>query len=253
MHERTRLHAGSLHPEAARILDFWIRDFGSLGFWNVDLWNAAVAILALQCLLCCAPPMASIHNTMEWHCETCRDVFLQDWENQARSMDPAGYTGCRSVHEWMFQRMFIMCQNPPRHFGTIGWAWYNAIHSGQWIGGYAWCDGCSCASQTAPLALNDPGCRWWPCIVAIDSNDTIPFYCPALAWQRARPWTIHRSRVSIEPGSRTGLCPVRAIEDISATSAAHNEEAPRSAWRTRFTSVPHPQHPEPEGEPEIRE
>ena len=133
---------------------------------------------------------------------------------------------------------------PPRNFGTIGWAWYNAIHSGQWLGGYAWCDGCSRASQTAPLALNDPGCRWWPCIVAIDSNDTIPFYCPALAWQRARPWTIHRSRVSIEPGSRTGLCPVCAI------AAAHNEEGARSGSILAIEDI---RHPEPETEPEIRE
>ena len=122
----------------------------------------------------------------------------------------------------------------------------------------------SCASQTAPLALNDSG-RWWPCIVAIDSNDTIPFYCPALAWQRARPWTIHRSRVSIEPGSRTGLCPVRAIEDISATSAAHNEEGARSGSILAIEDISatsaataHNEEaprsgstPEPEAEPEI--
>ena len=211
-------------------------------------------------LHCCAPIMA--FHGMEWHCDTCRERFLQDWENQAKAMDPVGYGACRGVHEWMFQRMVIMCRDPPRHFGTIGWAWNNAIHSGEWIGGYAWSDGRSCESQNAPLAVNELGCRWWPCIVAIDSNDKIPFYCPALACHKSRPWTIHRTRVHIEPSARKGLCPVRAIsatsathneegarsgsilaiEDISATSAAtaHNEEAPRSGST-----------PEPEAEPEM--
>ena len=104
--------------------------------------------------------------------------------------------------------------------GRAGWAWNTAIQSGEWIGGYAWSDGRSCESQNAPLAVNELGCRWWPCIVAIDGNDKIPFYCPALAWLRSRPWTIHCSRVHIEPSGRKGLCPVRAIN----ATATHNDE-----------------------------
>ena len=195
---------------------------------------------------------------MEWHCETCRDRFLEEWEHRAKEMDSAAYGDCRSVHEWMFQRMVIMCRNPPRHFGCIGWAWDSAIHSGEWIGGYAWSDGRSCESQNAPLAVNELGCSWWPCIVAIvEDNDKMPFYCPALAWMRSRPWTIHCSRIFIERSGGRGLCPIRAI---SSTSRGHAIEDMRSADRPEEEpdmgdndeEAPRPgSTPEPEAEPDM--
>ena len=95
-------------------------------------------------------------NGMQWQSETCRDRFLQEWENRAKSWDPAGYGDCRSVYEWMFQKLVIVRREPPRRLGANGWAWTNAIQSGEWIGGYAWCDGYSCASQNAPLGINEP-------------------------------------------------------------------------------------------------
>ena len=37
---------------------------------------------------------------------------------------------------------------------------------------------------------------WWPCIVIWEENTLeLAFYCPALAWQNARPWGVHVSRL----------------------------------------------------------
>ena len=36
---------------------------------------------------------------------------------------------------------------------------------------------------------------YWPCIVIETGEDTLLFMCPALAWQDARPWRVHRSRL----------------------------------------------------------
>ena len=145
-----------------------------------------------------------------------------------------------------------------RHFGCIGWVWNTAIHSGEWIGGYAWSDGRSCESQNAPLAVNELGCSWWPCIVAIvEDNDKMPFYCPALAWMRSRPWTIHCSRIFIERSGGRGLCPIRAISSTSRglaiedmRSADRPEEEPDMGDNDE--EAPRPgSTPEPEAEPDM--
>lgn len=59
-----------------------------------------------------------------------------------------------------------------------------------------WADGTH--SQSTSLTAPLPGEQWWPCII-LDVEPTsaglVPFYCPALAWQDARPWAVHISRV----------------------------------------------------------
>eukprot|EP00974_Lingulodinium_polyedra_P026124 2522476-Lingulodinium_polyedra.AAC.1 len=65
--------------------------------------------------------------------------------------------------------MSAVCQQPPRSFGNTGWAWHEAIRSGQVIGGFAWCNGQSSASQTERLQMHEPDSQWWPCIIALPS------------------------------------------------------------------------------------
>eukprot|EP00974_Lingulodinium_polyedra_P128604 11206773-Lingulodinium_polyedra.AAC.1 len=45
--------------------------------------------------------MAAIQtfSVMQRHCQTCREAFLDDWARRVAQQDPAGYEGCRSVHE----------------------------------------------------------------------------------------------------------------------------------------------------------
>ena len=53
-------------------------------------------------------------------------------------------------------------------------------------------------SQTTPLVQPECGEQFWPCIclnITPNVAGLLPFYCPALAWQNARPWWVHVSRV----------------------------------------------------------
>ena len=66
----------------------------------------------------------------------------------------------------------------------------------QCIACLVWADGSH--EQSTALVASQPRERWLPCIVlnvAPDSAGTIPFYCPALAWQNARPRDVHVSRL----------------------------------------------------------
>ncbi len=63
-----------------------------------------------------------------------------------------------------------------------------------------WADGRSSGSQSTPLPerIGDEEGRWWPCVVVCDPmnlSTILPFYCPVLALCRAKPWTVHVSRV----------------------------------------------------------
>ena len=108
------------------------------------------------------------------------------------------------MHEYIYRCTLAMCRQPPRTWGCTGWAWHEALRTGQWVGCFAYCTGQSSASQPQPLESIDQWCQWWPCLVEFppDSVDVLPFYCPALYWQRARPWTVHSTRFAVE--STTG-------------------------------------------------
>ena len=84
-----------------------------------------------------------------------------------------------------------------------------------------WADGKSEGSQSTDLALvgGQAGETWWPCIVVRQTQysglgfELIPFYCPALAWQRSRPWFVHLSRVRLF--DRTVVVVSSAVSDDS--------------------------------------
>ena len=55
--------------------------------------------------------------------------------------------------------------------------------------GFIYTSGCSEAAQSSvPHPSCDTGCMWWPIIWVETEDGRWPMYCPALAWQRARPW-----------------------------------------------------------------
>ena len=86
--------------------------------------------------------------------------------------------------------------------------------------------------------------KWWPCIVLVCDGKVWPFYCPALAWQRARPWGVHPSRVrrrefeilppampSIVDSSAAAAAPTAGGRASSDAENAENEDGARSGTR----------------------
>ena len=62
---------------------------------------------------------------------------------------------------------------------------------------YVYCDG----SPTQATELGTPTSgfeTWWPCIVIWEGHTLeLAFYCPAHAWQNARPWGVRVSRLRL--------------------------------------------------------
>ena len=84
------------------------------------------------------------------------------------------------------------------------------MRAGRWIGCFVYADGCSSHSQSQQLtSFQTEWGRWWPCLVALHTCvGVIPFYCPALAVQRSRPWTAHSTRLGVESTTGIGQWPV---------------------------------------------
>ena len=61
-----------------------------------------------------------------------------------------------------------------------------------------WSTGCSEASESAFYdGSYEFGADWWPVIFMAPDGGVLqaPFYCPALAWNKSRPWYCNISRV----------------------------------------------------------
>ena len=105
-----------------------------------------------------------------------------------------------------------------------------------------WASGKSEAAQCTPLDLDEPGC-WWPCLVSLipDHRGLLPFYCPALAWMKARPWFAHPSRVwsAVEEidESESEIGPVvEEIDESESETGAPVEEIDESESETASTT-----------------
>ena len=48
-----------------------------------------------------------------------------------------------------------------------------------------------------------------------DIRDVLRFYCPALAWQGARPWTVHSTRLSVESNTGMGQWPIKFLPALA--------------------------------------
>ena len=95
-----------------------------------------------------------------------------------------------------------------RSVGSAGWAWWN---SGVLCRGFICVGHCSDATQQSPYVAGEV-VEWWPVIWLEVANGSLilPMMCPALAWQDARPWSAHISRV--------WRCPADWLHDIDGFS-----------------------------------
>jgi hypothetical protein len=139
--------------------------------------------------------------------------FFKNWENEIQKMDPSWHTFIQdlrggadlvdhvfpnNVYRYLFAKIMHVV-NTKKKIGEVGWAFRQAEPS-DYLCGLVWADGTP--EQSAPLVAPRAGERWWPCIFLKDAYDLAkptqrPFYCPALAWQNARPWDVHVDRVRI--------------------------------------------------------
>ena len=147
-----------------------------------------------------------------------QDSFLERWAEQIATMDNSGGN---SLWIWLLCRVrqvVATARQPSRnmYFGSPALA--NQFLFFQPVGAVCWTDGRR-GTQQLPRRREEVESRWWPCLVVVREGDCWwPFYCPALAWQWARPWSIHRSRVFL---LRDRLA---AVEDGDADEAAALEE-----------------------------
>ena len=99
------------------------------------------------------------------------------------------------VYEYLTRRVSHIV-NEVKSIGQAGWGFRNATEV---VPALVWADGRSEQSQSTDLTLvgKQDGEMWWPCIVVLQTQysgfgfEQVPFYCPALAWQRSRPWFVH--------------------------------------------------------------
>ena len=165
------------------------------------------------------------------------NAMLAEWAGTIKRFDSRGWTAAQqgdtavhqdSVHNYLKYKLYVRIQNGK--CGTAGWTFSNAgIQS--WENAYIWADGASSGSQQRPLTEIKADERWWPCIVAtVDgTDDEIPMYCPALAFQSARPWYCHRSRIFNDSDTnvdRTVQTPGPTIESDDEQDQPDAEEEP---------------------------
>ena len=136
---------------------------------------------------------------MEWGVASEQD-FLNKWMKQALWNDPVGHGGCNDIFDYLMKKVssVVMTVKKPGH---NGWQ-FRGANGGQCIACLVWANGTH--EQSTTLTTPHVGEQWWPCIVlniAPTPDGKVPFYCPALAWQNARPWDVHISRVR-----RVGRC-----------------------------------------------
>ena len=100
--------------------------------------------------------------------------------------------------------------------GPAGWA-FKAVHPDSYIACAIWANGSSSAEQCAPYTGDQPGETWWPCVVLDPSHNRleaglqlVPFICPVLALNSARPWEANINRLTRVAFPQPGPPPVPA-------------------------------------------
>lgn len=123
-----------------------------------------------------------------------------------------------------------------RRPGQAAWAWRSSLPN--IVHGFIWSSGCSEGQQSirwdaanAAIECN----QWWPVIWAVLPDTALwPMYCPALAWQGARPWFCHRSRVWTFPAHWTA--DIQLISVAGPTSPPLSTLSSTASESTGFSS-----------------
>ena len=153
---------------------------------------------------------------MEWRSLTHQEQFLANWQRRIRANGDGMWLDRRAqgdVHRYLIIRLSHRMSRY-RHNGQAAWAFQGTpLHLIR----------CGCIfsqggrEQDTPRMPNELG-EWWPIIFANVSGDGVlyPSYCPGLAWQQARPWFAHSSRMAIVP------TPTPIFEELSDTELIEN-------------------------------
>ena len=131
---------------------------------------------------------------MEGMPEEWFDTFSRHWLAQVSRNDPGSLQPGDDIFKYLASKVFQVIATT-RRIGQAGWSFRSCGHD-HCIACLVWADGTHC--QSTALVATQAGEQWWPCVVlnvAPTSGGTLPFYCPALAWQNARPWFAHVSRL----------------------------------------------------------
>ena len=108
--------------------------------------------------------------------------------NDPRGAAEAGH----DIFQYLVNRLCQALQGRSK-IGQCGWQWWNEQQRGFVCTKrvLAWCDGCTQSSQLSnEMPLRG---QWWPMIVVdLPGEEVLPSYCPALAYNKSRPWGIKR-------------------------------------------------------------
>ena len=120
--------------------------------------------------------------------------YEEDWQQTVDSMDPCWFVASyKNVYLYLVKKIASLI----RRNNKIGLGWHFASRKVKDLHyGCVW--GFGGKEQEEPLTADiyASGSQWWPVIwVYCPDHEKWPVYCPGLAWQNARPWWAHPSRI----------------------------------------------------------
>ena len=143
---------------------------------------------------------AQVIAPMDWG-RASATTFFKTWSsliarhdpfyNHIRSNSRGHWWSSGNVYNYLIAKVFRVV-NTVRRPGQAGWAFRMATPS-DCIRCAVWANGSH--DQSSPLGEPRGDEQWWPCIILPGGGTLVPFYCPALAWQNARPWEVNATRV----------------------------------------------------------
>ena len=145
--------------------------------------------------------MAAI-KAMNWG-ESDMDGFLQTWVDRLQATDPQdfrvvdGVSASDLVFDYL-KRKVVKNVHDMRKPGQAAWAFMLTPET-RMVKGMIFSDGTPSGCSTEWSGTNGYGDKWWPIIYIEDSfyswEGKVPFYCPSLAEDKARPWYAAQSRL----------------------------------------------------------
>ena len=153
---------------------------------------------------------------MCWGSENQRVTFQQAWVARINAMD---YVWMQRAHCNVYLYLIYKLSHVLSHtkrIGQAGWAFRGQPMSAIQCG-CVWGQGGH--EQEEPLTSHDIAGQWWPLIFVVTPEGNLyPGYCPGLAWQNARPWYAHASRVRVVETPRV------VIEELSEFFGSEESE-----------------------------
>ena len=135
---------------------------------------------------------------MVWGSPETRGAFEEDWKRSCQANDPWWFQyAARDIYLYLILKLakFIRSKSS---IGQAAWS-FQPRRVGDLHYGCVWGHGGREQENELPSGsaadIMRAGSAWWPVIWVDVPGDKVPVHCPALAWQNARPWWAHRSRL----------------------------------------------------------